>query len=159
MKKFLFFAVFAAFFAGCAANSNGSLKEKSFAEQYAALENEPVPPTQPADGALTFQTPEERARQVEIDSQRERRAQAPLVESNYIFRVMPDRKNVYSYDEYNQVWTDEPKVKDYKETKRLWNKPKRYEGDVTTPAVSSSSPDASAPSDDFSYMDENWGGY
>ena len=150
MKKILFLALLPAFFAACASEGTGNLKDKSFAEQYAALEKEPVEATQHTEGALTFQTPEERARQVEIDSQRERRAQPPLVESNYIFRVMPENKNVYSYDEYAQVWTDEPKAKDYKEAKRLWTKPKRHEGDVIT----TSSPDTSSssdPDDEYAY--------
>jgi hypothetical protein len=155
MKRFLFLSVITLCVAGCSSDNAGNVKGRSFAEQYAALEKEPVQATQPAEGALTFQTPEERARQVEIDSQRERRAQPPLVESDYIFRVKPE-KSVYSYDEHNEVWTDDPKAKDYKETKRLWTKPKRYEGDyVPSDGGGSGSSDAGGGGSDATY--EEWG--
>jgi hypothetical protein len=130
MKNFLLLAVVAVIFAGCSNNYAGAIREKSFAQQYAELESEPLESLEEsiAGGGSALQTAADRTAEVALAAQSERRAQPPLVESNYFFRIMPD-KGVYSYDEYNQVWTDAPKDKDYKEEKRLWNKPKRHEGD------------------------------
>ena len=132
MKKFLIIALLPAFIAGCGGNSTsaGRVKEKTFAQQYAELQRNP--PDADYD-TRAFQTADERAADVALAAQAERRAQPPLVESDYIFQVIP-HKNVYSYDEYNRVWTDEPKAKDYKEEKRLWTKPKRHKGDYEPPA-------------------------
>lgn len=128
MSKLLLFIILPAFFAGCygGGTSSGKIKERTFNEQIAALEKEPVPEDYKSDlqgGAL--QSDVDRALDVSAQAQRERRGGSPLVESDYIFRVMPD-KGTYSFDEYNQVWTDEPKSADYKNTKRLWAKPKAF---------------------------------
>ncbi len=132
MKKLLIFALVSVIFAGCygGGTSSGNVKERSFNEQYAELEQETVPEDYEgytsASGALKNEA--DRAIDVANEAQRERRGVAPLVESDYIFRVMPD-KGTYSFDEYNQVWTDEPKLEDYKNTKRLWKKPQAFRAD------------------------------
>ncbi|MGB2578653.1 hypothetical protein AAIR98_000572 [Elusimicrobium simillimum] len=62
--------------------------------------------------------------QIEQEAQSERRAAPPVVESNYIFRVLP--KETFYYDEKNMPLDDGLKsVSDYKES-RLWKRPKRY---------------------------------
>ena len=146
MRKILLVALLTAFAAGCSDNS-GRIKEKTFAQQIAELEKEGAQP-RPGD-EIALQTAAEREAEVALAAQKERRAQPPLIESNYIFQVMPDR-GVYSFDEYNQVWTGAPQEKDYKDEKRLWTKPKRHKGDYEAPAKES----ASAPSKP-SYYDED----
>ncbi|MDR0734714.1 MAG: hypothetical protein LBG16_03345 [Elusimicrobiota bacterium] len=154
MKNILLLVFASALLAGCYNNSAGAVKERSFAQQYAELEKEP--PQAPAAGVggdITLQTAADREAQVSADAQKERRAQPPLVESNYIFKIMPD-KNVYSYDEYNQVWSDAPKEKDYKSTKRLWTKPKRYQGDYEPEAdTPEASPETLSPPDDGDWVE------
>ena len=59
------------------------------------------------------------------EAQKERRAKT-MVESDYYFQVYPGRKESYSYNEYNEVWSDGYPLNAYKETERLWKKPKRY---------------------------------
>ncbi len=59
------------------------------------------------------------------EAQKERRAKT-VVESNYYFQVYPGRTESYSYNEYNEVWSDGYPLNAYKETQRLWNKPKRH---------------------------------
>jgi hypothetical protein len=127
MKKFFVLAIISVIISGCSNNYAGTLRDKSFAQQYAELEKEPLQPTETGTSTI-MQSEADREAEVAIAAQSERRAQPPLVESNYFFRIMPD-KGVYSYDEYNQVWSDMPKDKDYKTEKRLWNKPKRHKGD------------------------------
>ena len=138
MKNFLLLAFCAALFAGCYGTSAGNLNEKTFAQQYAELEKEPPQQVEPSSN-IAFQTAADREAEVAIAAQKERRAQPPLVESNYIFQVMPD-KGVYSYDEYGQVWNEAPKEKDYKAAKRLWSKPARHRGDYVAPAAPSAAP-------------------
>jgi hypothetical protein len=151
MKNFFVLAVISIIIAGCSNNYAGTVKDKSFAQQYAELESEPLQPTE-TGGGYALKTAADREAEVAIEAQSERRANPPLVESNYFFRIMPDR-GVYSYDEYNQVWTDAPKDKDYKEEKRLWNKPKRHQGESAGGAPAE--PAAQNPSDyDFSYEEE-----
>jgi hypothetical protein len=154
MKNLLLLLFVSALFTGCYNNSAGAVKEQSFAQQYAELEKEhpQALPDDTAGYATALQTAAEREAQLSIDAQKERRAQPPLIESNYFFKVMPD-KNIYSYDEYNQVWTDAPKEKDYKTTKRLWAKPKRHKGDYE-PEADADMPD-SAPEAPYSPEDED----
>ena len=59
------------------------------------------------------------------EAQKERRAQT-VPESDYYFQVYPNKKGSYSYNEYNEVWSDSYPLKSYKETQRLWKKPKKY---------------------------------
>lgn len=152
MNKLLLFIIIPAFFAGCysgGGTSSGSFKERSFNEQIAALEKEPVPEdydsSAPAEGA--FQSDVDRALDISAQAQRERRGAAPLVESDYIFKVMPD-KGTYSFDEYNQVWTDDPKPADYKNTKRLWSKPKAFKPEEVVVEEYSSEEE---PGEEYSY--------
>lgn len=148
MKKLLLIIVAAVFVVvGCGGSSS---RDKSFAQYYAELEKEPLQATQPSNTDV-FKTPEESHRERELAAQAERRARPPLVESNYIFQVMPD-KGTYGFDEYNQVWTDDPKLKDYKAAKRLWNKPKRYQGDSYGDSSGDSS--SSGGDEDYSYEDD-----
>ncbi|MDR1684533.1 MAG: hypothetical protein LBR90_03630 [Elusimicrobiota bacterium] len=137
MKRLFLLAFAVVFAAGCynltssGGQSAGNVKDKTFAQQYAELEKQPAQPTDlsPRE-SLALLSAAERQREVEIESQRERRAAPPLKESDYLFNLLPE-KNVYSYDEYNQVWTDAPKERNYKETKRLWTKPKRHAGEIS----------------------------
>ena len=145
MKTLLFFAIIPAFIAGCygGGSSSGNLKGKTFNEQIAELEKEPLPEDyNPSDIPTALQNEVDRAMEVSAEAQRERRGVAPLVESNYIFRVMPD-KGTYSFDEDNQVWTDEPKAADYKNTKRLWKKPRAFKPEEVDQGNSSSGAESS----------------
>ncbi len=58
----------------------------------------------------------------------ERREAKPNTESDYIFEVQPEtQKNVYFFDERTRPMVPgEPSERDYKKTKRLWEKPRRY---------------------------------
>ena len=58
----------------------------------------------------------------------ERREAKPAAESEYIFDILPEtQKNVYFFDERVQPMVPgEPSEREYKNTKRLWQKPKRY---------------------------------
>ncbi len=152
MKQLLILTVLTLVLTGCyGMTSNGG--SKSFAQQIAELEAQPVPQDGKAGTSPSVtQSEVDRALDVAQEAQKERRAEAPLVESNYIFQVMPD-KGTYSFDEYNQVVTDDPKSDDYSQTKRLWNKPKRIKPDTyaeeSAPAEGEGSGDAeAAPSSD-----------
>lgn len=59
------------------------------------------------------------------EAQKERRAKT-VVESDYYFQVYPGRQESYSYNEYNEVWSDGYPLNAYKETQRLWKKPKKF---------------------------------
>ena len=156
MKKLLLFAFIPVFVAGCygsGGSSAGNVKTKTFNEQIAELEKEPMPEDYKAYKAATSSSgalagENERALEVAEAAQKERRGSAPFVESNYIFKVMPD-KGTYSFDEYNQVWVDEPKLKDYKETKRLWTKPKAFRPEQLETTTESSS----ETTEEYSYED------
>lgn len=58
----------------------------------------------------------------------ERREAKPNTESNYIFELQPEtQKNVYFFDERTQPMVPgQPSERDYKKTKRLWERPRRY---------------------------------
>ncbi|MDR0646101.1 MAG: hypothetical protein LBG46_03835 [Elusimicrobiota bacterium] len=152
MKKFFILAIISVIIYGCSNNSAGAVKDKSFAQQYAELEKSPPQPTETGTSTI-LQSSADREADVAIEAQSERRAQPPLVESNYFFRIMPD-KGVYSYDEYNQVWSDMPKDKDYKTEKRLWNKPKRHKGDSDGSSGGSGGSSARPISDDEAFYEE-----
>ena len=154
MKQILAVVLSLAFFSGClggSSNTKGTVNDpskgenKTFAEHYEELEKQPVPSREQMQAMPNnLQTEDERAAEVAAQAQAERRGSAPLVESNYIFKVKQD-KSVYSYDQHNQVWTDQRPAKEYKETKRLWEKPKRYA--AATYYAGSSSEDASYSED------------
>ena len=59
------------------------------------------------------------------EAQKERRAKT-VVESDYFFQIYPGRKESYSYNEYNEVWSDGYPLNAYKETQRLWTKPQKF---------------------------------
>jgi len=59
------------------------------------------------------------------EAQKERRART-VVESDYYFQVYPGRKESYSFNEYNEVWSDGYPLSAYKETQRLWKKPQKF---------------------------------
>ncbi|MDR1124115.1 MAG: hypothetical protein LBL61_05965 [Elusimicrobiota bacterium] len=154
MKNLLLLVFISALFAGCYNNYAGTVNENSFAQQYAELEKEQPQAHAAAGEDITLQTAADREAQVSADAQKERRAQPPQVESNYFFKVMPD-KNIYSYDEYNQAWNEDPKEKDYKEAKRLWAKPKRHKGEYEPEAdISASAPETPSFPDDEEWAEE-----
>ena len=135
MKQTLVLVLSLICFSGCLggnsvtqSNASGPAKgeNKTFAEHYEELEKQPVPTREQMEALPdNLQTAEDRAADVAQQAQAERRGSAPLVESNYIFKVKQD-KSVYSYDQHNQVWKDERTAREYKDTKRLWEKPKKY---------------------------------
>lgn len=61
-------------------------------------------------------------------TQAERREAKPNVESDYIFDLQPEtEKHVYFFDDRTRpLVPDQASERDYKKTKRLWTKPKRY---------------------------------
>ncbi len=136
MKQTLMLVLSLVFFSGCLGGSsnttssvNGPSKgeNKTFAEHYEELEKQPVPTREQMESMPNnLQTAEDRAADVALEAQAERRGEPPLLESNYIFKVKQN-KGVYSYDQHNQVWTDQRSAREYKETKRLWEKPKKYD--------------------------------
>jgi len=62
------------------------------------------------------------------EAAKERREAAPLVESEYVFNVIPETdKGVYFFDSRQRPKIPgEPFAAEYKQEKRLWEKPKRY---------------------------------
>ena len=156
MKQTLILVLSLAFFAGCLggntattgeASSPSKSENKTFAEHYEELEKQPVPSREElAAMPNNLQTAEDRAADVAYEAQAERRGEAPLVESNYIFKVQQN-KGVYSYDQHNQVWKDERTSKEYKENKRLWEKPKKYAANTYYGESSSSSEEVSYSED------------
>ena len=88
----------------------------------------------------------------------ERREAKPNTESEYIFDVQPDtQKNVYFFDYRTRPMVPgEPAESEYKKTKRLWEKPRRYSPDqyyANQPAQedSSSSSSTSSSYNDYDY--------
>lgn len=155
MKQTLGLVLSLVLFSGCLGGTSATKGEvrspakgenKTFAEQYKELEKEPVPSREQMEAMPNnLQTADERAAEVAAQAQAERRGEPPLLESNYIFRVKQN-KGVYSYDQHNQVWKDERSAREYKETKRLWVKPKKYNA-VKYYGTSSSSEDVSYSED------------
>ena len=135
MKQTLILVLSLAFLNGCLGGSRSTTgdadypsrwNDTTFAEQYRRLEQQPVPDaTQKDADSKKLQSSDERAADVAAKAQAERRGEPPLIESNYFFKVQHD-KGVYSFNKYNEVWKDEPEAKDYKGSKRLWEKPKKY---------------------------------
>ena len=89
----------------------------------------------------------------------QRREAKPNVESEYIFELQPEtQKNVYFFDERVQPMVPgTPSEREYKNTKRLWEKPKRYSpdqyyGDQAVPAASTGSTSTSTSA----YDDEGY---
>ena len=65
------------------------------------------------------------------EAQTERRAAAPNKESNYVFNMVPETEpNVYFFNQRLEPKVpDQPNDSEYKNEKRLWQKPKRYTPD------------------------------
>lgn len=78
-----------------------------------------------------YLTEEDYMEDLDKAAQAERREAKPNTESNYIFDVQPDtQKNVYFFDDRTRpMIPGEPSERDYKKTKRLWEKPRRYSPD------------------------------
>ena len=88
----------------------------------------------------------------------ERREAKPNPESNYIFNVLPETdKNVYFFDERVQPKIPGiPSERDYKNTKRLWQKPRRYSpaqyyGESTDTGNNSSSGSSTYENNSYDY--------
>ena len=106
----------------------------SFEKQYRQLERETKDfsskdyydaDKRTADDKLSM-TEGDRFATVQIEAQQERRAANKVVGSNYYFEVYPDRKETYSYNSYNEVWSDGYPQQAYRENIRLKEKPKKY---------------------------------
>ena len=106
-----------------------------------------------------YLTEEDYMEDLEKNAHSERRQAKPNTESQYIFEVLPETaKNVYFFDErVRPMVPDQPSDRDYKNTKRLHEKPKRYSpqqyygGQAPAPAA--------GQAQGSSYADENNGGY
>ena len=92
-------------------------------------------------------------------AQAERREAKPNVESDYIFDLQPQtEKNVYFFDDrLRPMVPGQASERDYKNTKRLWKKPKRYSPEEyynAQPAPAESTPASSSSNsydDDYDY--------
>lgn len=75
-----------------------------------------------------YLTEEDYLEDIGAEAAKERREAQPLVESDYIFNVVPETdKGVYFFDYRRQPKIPgQPSAADYKREKRLWEKPKRY---------------------------------
>lgn len=101
-----------------------------------------------------YLTEEDYLEDLKTQVESERRETSPLAESEYIFNVGPEQKNVYFFDERQQPKVPgEPSEADYKREKRLWNKPKRYTAEeyygMQGPAESESSSETSSSYYDY----------
>ena len=88
----------------------------------------------------------------------ERREAKPNAESNYVFNVLPETpKNVYFFDERVQPKIPGvPSDRDYKNTKRLWEKPRRYSpekyyGEGAVPGAEASSGNTTDQNNSYDY--------
>ncbi len=82
----------------------------------------------PRERRKIYLTEEDYLEDIGNQAEKERRAAQPLVESDYIFNVVPEtEKAVYFFDERQQPKVPgQPSDADHKKEKRLWKKPKRY---------------------------------
>lgn len=81
----------------------------------------------------------------------DRREAKPEIESEYLFRVKPE-KEIYFYDDRTRpLIPGEPNEREYKNTKRLHEKPKRYSPQAYhgTPAPVEPAAQESAPNAEF----------
>lgn len=133
MKKFLLIILACMLVSGCYKNLNKSSKEDRGSSQKVYL-----------DGA-------EYESELEANAQKERRGAKPVIESNYVFKVIP--RDTYFFDENNMPVDDGyRKPADYK-AKRLWERPKRYkEGEYAAEGVEPQ-PASSADSEPADYED------
>lgn len=91
----------------------------------------------------------------------ERREAKPNVESEYIFDIQPDtQKNVYFFDDRQRPMVPGvPSERDYRRTKRLWEKPRRYSPEQYYGTAEASSAAADSYSDTSSSSYDVYGGY
>lgn len=84
--------------------------------------------TQPPYQRKIYLTEQDYLDDLDKQAHAERREAKPNTESDYIFEVQPEtQKNVYFFDERTRPMVPgEPSERDYKKTKRLWEKPRRY---------------------------------
>lgn len=109
MKTFIHFIVLAAFcctFAACASNKK----------------------TEPYQRKKIYLTEQDYLDDLGEQAYQERREAKPNTESDYIFELQPEtQKNVYFFDDRTRPMVPgEPGEREYKKTKRLWEKPRRY---------------------------------
>lgn len=95
---------------------------------------------------------------LETTAQAERREAKPNTESEYIYNVQPEtQKNVYFFDYRTRPMVPgEPSELEYKKTKRLWEKPRRYSPEQyygNQPAADSSSESSSYNNSYYDYDD------
>lgn len=94
----------------------------------------------------------------------ERREAKPNTESEYIFEIQPEtKKNVYFFDDRTQPMVPGvPSEREYRTTKRLWEKPRRYSPDQYygsgqtadySSAATSTTTDTSSGSDPYAGYD------
>lgn len=105
-----------------------------------------------------YLTEEDYMEDLEKTAQAERREAKPNTESEYIYNVQPDtQKNVYFFDYRTRPMVPgEPMESDYKKTKRLWEKPRRYSpeqyyGNQPAGDASADSSSSSSSYDDYDY--------
>ena len=82
----------------------------------------------------------------------ERRVVRPNKESNYVFNMVPETEpNIYFFDERLQPKVpDQPGDSEYKNEKRLWQKPRRYTPDEY---YGMQAPQGGSSSSSYSYDD------
>ena len=87
----------------------------------------------------------------------ERRQAKPNPESNYVFNIQPEtQKNVYFFDErVRPMVPGVPTDREYKNTKRLWNKPRRYAPEQYYGEESGGDNNAGASEDSSSSYDDD----
>ncbi|WP_428065081.1 hypothetical protein [Candidatus Avelusimicrobium facis] len=110
--------------------------------------------TQPPYQRKIYLTEQDYLDDLDKQAHAERREAKPNTESDYIFEVQPEtQKNVYFFDERTRPMVPgEPSERDYKKTKRLWEKPRRYSpeqyyANQPPAAATDSSSDSSSGSD------------
>ncbi len=113
MKKTIGFVVLAALGLGLSACAGNKTQDKENQPQYQRK---------------IYLTEQDYLDDLDKQAYAERREAKPNTESNYVFEILPEtQKNVYFFDERNRPMVPgEPSERDYKKTKRLWEKPRRY---------------------------------
>ena len=144
MKTFIHLAALSVFCLGLAACSSADKKEQ-----------------EPQYQRKIYLTEEDYLEDLDRQAYAERREAKPNVESEYIFDVQPDtQKNVYFFDDRQRPMVPGvPSERDYRQTKRLWEKPRRYSPDQYYGTADDS---AAAPADtytDTSSSYDSYGGY
>lgn len=110
---------------------------------------------QPPYQRKIYLTEEDYLEDLDRQAYTERREAKPNVESEYIFDVQPDtQKNVYFFDDRTQPMVPGvPSERDYRKTKRLWEKPRRYSPDQYYGGQPAAAADTSSSTDTYSGYD------